>query len=152
MAGSAPPEMSLIATAPASSALRATSGWKVSAVTGASRRAASPSTPGTSPGAGSDVDQVEPGLGLGQAVLHGALGRLVARPLEERIGAHVDDPHRQRGRELEHAVGEAPARHRRPKLVVSVVTSVPDWRRPSISSAAGPAGACSVRGRGPALR
>ena len=47
--GVAPPEMSLIAAAPASSARRATSGWKVSTLTGTPAPATSPSTAGIEP-------------------------------------------------------------------------------------------------------
>ena len=62
---------------------------------------------------GADVEQVEPGLGQGQAVRDGALRGPAPRSLEERIVGDVDDPGRQRRRKLEQSAGDAPDGHPR---------------------------------------
>ena len=96
-----PPEMSLIATAPASSARRATSGWKVSALSGTPAPRASPSTAGISRAASSSTDtgaplaagtaptssRSKPGRASARPSLDRPLGRRAARALEERVGA-----------------------------------------------------------------
>ena len=127
---SEPPEMSLTATAPAASARRATSAEKVSAETGTPptlcRRSAVPRSPGPAPPPrprrgtggpaarrhGADVEHVEARLDQRQAVGDRLLRRAAARALEHRVDGDVDDPGRQRLRQVEGPVGQPPA-HRR---------------------------------------
>ena len=61
---------------------------------------------------GADVEQVESFLGERHAVGDRPLGRLAARTLEEGVVGDIDDPHGERGAEVEDFVGEPPARHR----------------------------------------
>ncbi len=115
--------MSLIATAPASSAARATSAEKVSAEIGSSVRAARPSIAGTSRAASSSAGTggplraataptssiSKPASASASAVLDRLLGRPAPRPLEHRVVGDVDDPDAERALEVERPVAELPA-------------------------------------------
>ena len=58
-----------------------------------------------------DVEHLEPGLDQRQPVGDRPLRRPAPRPLEHRVGGDVDDPGRDRPREVEIEPGEAPALH-----------------------------------------
>ena len=120
------------ARAPAASARRATSGEKVSAEIGTAGRRFSTGAQrqpldrrhqrrrlvlGAHRRARlrrhrAHVEHLEAGLDQRQPVGHGLLRRAAPRPLEHRVDGDVDDPRRQRLRQVEGPVGEPPS-HRR---------------------------------------